>query len=408
VAPVSISPASTTSLRVCIAYDCLYPHTVGGAERWYRNLAEAFIEAGHRVTYVTRRQWAEDSPPDIPGVELVAISKREDLYDADGRRRIGPPLRFGRGLLAHLARRRGYYDVVHTCSFPYFGLPAIRLALAGTNAQVGVDWFEFWSDDYWHDYLGGVQGRVAATIQRIDARLTPTAFIASRRHGDRLRANGLRSDPLPIGGLYRGAGESEPVLEPPPTPLVLFVGRLIPEKRAELVAPVVAELRRTHPATRARIIGDGPRRAEVEATVARLGLAGVVEVAGFVGGAEVEQAMAAATCLLAPTQREGYGLVVIEAAAKGTPVVVVDGPDNAAAELVETGVNGAIAASGDPVHLADAVRQVFGGGAGLRRSTAAWFTANAEALGIEGSSRTVVATYEARSSARSQQPYDRN
>src|SRR5262249_48379662 len=44
-------------VRICIVYDCLYPHTVGGAERWYRNLSERLADEGHDVTYLTLRQW---------------------------------------------------------------------------------------------------------------------------------------------------------------------------------------------------------------------------------------------------------------------------------------------------------------------------------------------------------------
>ena len=53
-------------------------------------------------------------------------------------------------------------------------------------------------------------------------------------------------------------------------------------------------------------------------------------------------------CLVLPSRREGYGLVVVEAAALGTPSVVVRGPDNAATELVEDGKNGFVAPSADP------------------------------------------------------------
>ena len=35
-----LSTYSGAPVRICLVYDCLYPHTVGGAERWYRNLAE--------------------------------------------------------------------------------------------------------------------------------------------------------------------------------------------------------------------------------------------------------------------------------------------------------------------------------------------------------------------------------
>ena len=35
-------------MRVCLIYDCLFPYTVGGAERWYRNLAERLVARGSR------------------------------------------------------------------------------------------------------------------------------------------------------------------------------------------------------------------------------------------------------------------------------------------------------------------------------------------------------------------------
>ena len=50
-------------MRVCVVYDCLFPHTVGGAERWYRNLAERLAADGHEVTYLTLRQWKRGRRP---------------------------------------------------------------------------------------------------------------------------------------------------------------------------------------------------------------------------------------------------------------------------------------------------------------------------------------------------------
>src|SRR3954451_15282102 len=68
-------------MRVCIAYDCLYPWTDGGHERDLREVAEGLSSAGHDVTYVTRRQWSE--PPDVPGVRVVGVSREEPLYDEE-------------------------------------------------------------------------------------------------------------------------------------------------------------------------------------------------------------------------------------------------------------------------------------------------------------------------------------
>ena len=86
-------------MRICLVYDCLFPHTVGGAERWYRNLAERLAAEGHEVTYLTLRQWERSEPPEVPGVRVMAVGPRLGLYTRDGRRRIWPPLVFGAGVL---------------------------------------------------------------------------------------------------------------------------------------------------------------------------------------------------------------------------------------------------------------------------------------------------------------------
>src|SRR6202035_5701654 len=90
-------------MRVCLVYDCLYPFTVGGAERWYRNLAERLAADGHKVTYLTLRQWDRGATPELDGVRVVAVGPRMALY-TDDRRRILPPLVFGLGVLWHLLR----------------------------------------------------------------------------------------------------------------------------------------------------------------------------------------------------------------------------------------------------------------------------------------------------------------
>jgi glycosyltransferase involved in cell wall biosynthesis len=103
--------------------------------------------------------------------------------------------------------------------------------------------------------------------------------------------------------------------------------------------------------------------------------------------------MRSAMCLLLPSRREGYGMVVVEAAARGTPSVVVADEDNAATELIEEGVNGTVAPRSDPEAIAAAIVRVHAGGEALRRSTAAWYSANARELSLESSLQTVLAGY---------------
>ena len=114
-------------MKILILYDCLFPHTIGGAERWYRNLAEWLADEGHDVTYLTLRQWPRGERPDVRGVRVRVGGPRLALYTTDGRRKIAPPLVFGAGVLWHLLRHGRSYDVVHTASFPYFSLLAAGL-----------------------------------------------------------------------------------------------------------------------------------------------------------------------------------------------------------------------------------------------------------------------------------------
>jgi glycosyltransferase involved in cell wall biosynthesis len=378
-------------VRVCLIYDCLFPHTVGGAERWYRSLAERLVADGHQVTYLTLRQWERGVDPGVAGVDVRVVGPRMSLYSAPGRRRVLPPIVFGIGVWWHLLRNGRSYDVVHTCSFPYFSLLAAALVRRRGRYRLVVDWFEVWTRNYWREYLGRVAGDVGWLVQRLCARVPQHAFCFSRLYAARLREAGLRGQITMLAGIYKGplvpSGRCDPET------MVLFAGRHIPEKRVPAILPALALARERLPALRAVIVGDGPERSAVIRGAAELGLNGAVEIPGFVTTEAVGELMERALCLLLPSRREGYGLVIIEAAARGTPSVVVGGADNAAAELISEGENGFVVPSASPQDLADAIVRVSDGGPSLRRSTSDWFSTNADRISLESSLEQVAQSY---------------
>jgi glycosyltransferase involved in cell wall biosynthesis len=384
-------------VRICVVYDCLFPHTVGGAERWYRNLAERLAAEGHEVTYLTLRQWDRGERPRVEGVRVVTAGPRMGLYAPDGRRRIGPPLVFGMGVLAHLLRHGRRYDVVHTCSFPYFSLLAAGVARTLGRYGLVVDWHEVWSGTYWREYLGRVGGTIGAGVQRLCARLRQRAFCFSRLHARRLREEGLRGEVTVLEGEYAGS------LAPPRARAVeakvVFAGRLIPEKRAVLAVVAFARAAERIEGLSGELYGDGPEREAVLAAIAEHGLTDRMRAPGFVEAERIDEALRGAMCMLSTSAREGYGLVVVEAAARATPSVVVAGADNAATELIEEGANGFVCADSDPGTIADAICRVHARGTAMRESTASWFAANATRLSLESSLRTVLASYGDRARA---------
>ncbi len=378
-------------MRILVVYDCLFPHTIGGAERWYRNLAQRLAADGHDVTYLTLRQWARGERPSVEGVAVRTAGPRMALYTG-GRRRIAPPVVFGAGVLWHLARRGRRYDVVHTASFPYFSLLAAGLLRRACGYRLVVDWHELWSREYWRSYLGPVGGRAGWLVQRRGVRLRQRAFCFARLTARRLAEEGVRGPVTVLEGEYAGGLEPGPAR--PARPCVVFAGRHIPEKRVPALVPALAAARRELPELRGTILGDGPERALVLARIAEHGLQDVVAAPGFVSSERVEEELSSALCMALPSSREGYGMIVIEAAAAGTPSVVVAAPDNAAVELVEDGVNGFVARDASPQALAEAILRVHAAGPALRESTRAWFAANARRLSIDTSLDAVAAAYE--------------
>jgi glycosyltransferase involved in cell wall biosynthesis len=380
-------------MHICLVYDLLFPYTIGGAERWYRNLAERLVAAGHRVTYLTLRHWPEGEVVDVPGVDVVPVGPRLDFYTEGGRRRIRPALHFGLGVLRHLTRHGARYDVVHTASFPYFSLLAAAAARRRHPFGLVVDWHEVWSGEYWREYLGPVAGRVGFAVQRRCVRVPHRAFCFSQLHGRRLREEGFEGELTVLEGEYAGPPAAPPE---PAEPVVVFAGRHIPEKQAGALVPAIARAREQVPELRGEIFGAGPARPEVLRLIAQHGLVGTVEAPGFVAEDRLRGALRRALCLALPSKREGYGLVVVEAAALGVPSVVVRGPDNAAVELVDDGENGAVADSVEPSELAAAILRVHAAGPALRESTAAWFQRNADRLSLDRSLETVLAAYAQR------------
>lgn len=378
-------------MRICLLYDRLYPSTLGGAERWYRGLAEGLSARGHEVTYLTLRHWERGAQPEFDGARLIAFGPRLEPYKPE-RRALLPPLVYGARVFAHLLRHGRRYDVIHTASFPFFSVLAAAWARPFGRYRIYVDWHEVWTRRGWRGYAGRAAGALGWFVQGLCVRSRHLAFARSRLHAERLREQAYEGEVTVLTGSNAGV-EIAPSREPS-EPVVLYAGRHVPEKRIPALIHAFAAVSASQPELRCEIYGDGPQRAELAALVDRLGLAGVIELPGHVEREVLEHALSRACCLVLPSSREGYGLVVAEAAAFGTPSVVVDGPDNAAVELVEDGVNGVVSASADPDDLAAGILRVAGDMEGFRASTADWAERSEGRLSFERSLERIVEAYE--------------
>jgi glycosyltransferase involved in cell wall biosynthesis len=132
-------------------------------------------------------------------------------------------------------------------------------------------------------------------------------------------------------------------------PLVLYVARLVPEKRPELFVEVAARVRRGRPDAVFAIVGSGSQLAPLREAVRDAGLDRVVSVPGFVD--DLASAYHAADLFLPTSRYEGFGLAIAEAMASGLPVLstLVGGVEDVIGDA------GVLEASADPERLALAV-----------------------------------------------------
>jgi len=379
-----------SELRAAIVYDCLYPYSRGGGERVYHAIAETLVAQGFEVDYLTRSVLPDEMQMEHPFTVLPVWSG--EIYDKDGTRTPSGAILFGWGVFRALRARRKDYSVVVASTLPALTVLAARLALLGGSTKLVADWLEVWPARKWREYSGLIVGTMGWVLQGLAARVTLRHTVNSDFTARRFREIRRRAQPVVLG-LVDLVEPEFPPLSPADPPYLLAVGRFIPDKRLDAIPAALAVARRRYPDLRAIIVGTGPEETAVRAAAERAEMSDHIVFAGVVDDRRLAELRARASVFVHPSRREGFGLVVAEAAAAGVPSVVITGDDNAAVDLIEHMVNGVLAASVEPEDLGGALTEVLDAGQTLRRSSLEWFDEERAAHGLAASLKRVI--YEA-------------
>jgi glycosyltransferase involved in cell wall biosynthesis len=132
-------------------------------------------------------------------------------------------------------------------------------------------------------------------------------------------------------------------------PVVLYVGRLSPEKNLEVMCGIADAV----PGVRLAFVGDGPARAKLERDLRGRS----AQFLGFLRGEELAAAFASADVFVMPSTTETLGFVVLEAMSSGVPVVAARA--GGIPDLVEDGENGCLYDPAEPVAAAKAVAELL-------------------------------------------------
>ncbi|MCG6118440.1 MAG: glycosyltransferase [Aquimonas sp.] len=314
---------------------------VGGSQRQIVHLLRGLKRRGRRPALLYFRR------PSFLVEQVVA----EDVPVARIDKRGAIDLRFLRALRRFL--REGRFDVVHCFSITaemwvrltLIGLPGTRLVSSVRGLSTTLPGWQ-WRAKRW--VLRGSAAVISNSRAGAD-------YVARRcgldPAGIEVVPNGVEFGPLP-GTAQRAAVREALGLDA--RPLLLFVGRLVPEKNLPLLLQALARL----PAAQrplAWLAGEGPERPTLLQQCAELGLQDDIVLLGERD--DTGALMAAADLLVLPSREEGLSNVLLEAMAAGLPVLASDA--GGSPELVEDGVCGLLFRSGDLDALVAALRRLL-------------------------------------------------
>jgi L-malate glycosyltransferase len=342
-------------MKIAFIYDTVYPETKGGVEKRVWELARRLVRRGHEVHLLVPHAWDGPIRIEREGVTLRGVCRSRDLYTTKGKRAVFPALAHAAGVFRALRKDR--FDLVDTQVPALPAALAVRAALGGESpTQQVITWHEAW-DESWVDEMGILLGHSGRRVERMVSRLPVSHIAASQFTADQLAKLDRWVDAVVASGVeppeQNGGTTSDLASD------ILFVGRLVPTKNLGLLIDATAELTSRGKRPRVLVIGDGPQRIAWEQQAADQGVASLIDFVGtFDDGTQVMAALRSARMLALPSVREGFGIIGLEAAAHGVPVVTVDHERNAARLLVSHGVTG-LCVSPTPELFADALQSLL-------------------------------------------------
>ncbi|PWK85264.1 glycosyltransferase family 4 protein [Fulvimonas soli] len=325
-----------------------YPPEINGVALTVHGLAAGLAARGHTVELVRPRQAQPHA--DEPGI--LAMEVRGAALPRY------PGLRFGLPAGRMLRRRwqRLRPDAVYIATEGPLGWSALRSAVRlGIPAATGFHTrFDAYADHYGAGFLTPlVRGHLRRFHRRAAATLVPTDALA-----EELRALGVDNACIlrrAVDTALFHPGRRDPALRAQwgvdgSTPVMLYVGRIAPEKNLELAVRAFRAAQREMPKLRYVWVGDGPARAALAQANPDFVFAGVQR------GEELARHYASADLFPFPSLSETFGNVILEALAAGLPVVAY--AEGAAREHLRSGANGFAIEPGNEPSFIEAVAKL--------------------------------------------------
>ena len=324
-------------MKIAYIYDVIYPYVKGGAEKRFWELARRLSAKGHEVHIFGMKSWKGEAYFIKEGVHVHGISRPKEMYLKTGIRNPWQVLYFTVFILPAIWKER--FDIIDCNVFPYLPFFPVRFFSLFRRIPMVVTWQEVW-DTYWYKYLGLFKGHLARFIERVVIRLSHNIIahsLTTRQELVRCKVNESDIRMIPNGIDVETIDEIPASIQ---VYDVVFLGRLIRDKNADLLIKSISIVKSEFKEVKCFIIGSGPEKEALVSLSEELDLKDNIIFKDGMAHQEVVSYLKSCKVFVLPSTREGFGIVVLEAMACGLPVVTVNHPMNAAAELIRDNENG--------------------------------------------------------------------
>jgi glycosyltransferase involved in cell wall biosynthesis len=339
---------------IALVTDAIAPWHRGGKEVRYHEIARR-LTAHADVHVYTMKWWSGGSVHRAEGVTYHALSPLLPLYQGE-RRSIRQAIVFALCCFRLLTAR---FDVIEADHMPYMQLFPLRIVTWLRRKRLVVTWHELWGPEYWLNYLGP-SGRIGWLLESVAMRLPDTIVAASSHTAARIGEFTGGSVPVSVAPngidlvVVDGASTGDDPAD------IVVVGRLLPHKRIDLLLQALAILKEEGLPLTARVVGAGPQLEALTSQAAALGLKDFIDFRQDIDGQEaLYTVLKAARVAVFPSEREGFGVAVLEALACGVPVITTSAPANFARFLVEEAGAGGVVCEPSAAAIADAIRVIL-------------------------------------------------
>lgn len=182
---------------------------------------------------------------------------------------------------------------------------------------------------------------------------TPVVTALSETKARKLMRLGVKSQLCPTFGVDTSRFEYIP-FDDKEKNLILYVGRLSPEKCPETLLEATEKLHRQGIAMKLSIVGDGPLKNRILEGAARMGIQDIVSLSNPVPHSEIHRFYAKSGIFVLPSSREGVSVALLEAMSSGCLCFVSDIPENK--EIVRDKYNGILFRANDGEDLANKIQ----------------------------------------------------